>query len=196
MFVFLWGFNGTTAPASATTWTFGHVVVEDFPNSPVYIQGFRSQGSQNPFPVSVTSGTVGTVSNLAAIAAGTNAIGDVGVQYRATATGAATIRHIVSAASTNATSVKAAAGRVVGWQLANTTAAWRYVKLHNIATAPTAGAGVVQTIGIPPNGVASGTHAGGIGFATGIGLTIVTGAADADATAVAANDVVGDIFFA
>lgn len=196
LYVFLWEFNGTTAPASATTWTFGHVVVEDFPNSPVYIQGFRAQGSQNPFPVSVTSGTVGTVSNLAAIAAGTNAIGDVGVQYRATATGAATIRHIVSAASTNATSVKAAAGRVVGWQLANTTAAWRYVKLHNIATAPTAGAGVVQTIGIPPNGVASGSHAGGIGFATGIGLTIVTGAADADATAVAANDVVGDIFFA
>jgi hypothetical protein len=196
MFVFLWGFNGTTAPASATTWTFGHVVVEDFPNSPVYIQGFRAQGSQNPSPVSVTSGTVSTVSNLAAIAAGTNAIGDVGVQYRATATGAASIRHIVSAASTNATIVKAAAGRVVGWHLANTTAAYRYVKLHNIATAPTAGAGVVQTIAIPPNGVVSGTYVGGIGFATGIGLTIVTGSADADATAVAVGDVVGDVFFA
>jgi hypothetical protein len=196
MFAFLWGFNGTTAPASATTWTFGHVVVEDFPNSPVYIQGFRAQGSQNPSPVSVTSGTVSTVSNLAAIAAGTNAIGDVGVQYRATATGAASIRHIVSAASTNATIVKAAAGRVVGWQLANTTAAYRYVKLHNIATAPTAGAGVVQTIAIPPNGAVSGSHVGGIGFATGIGLTIVTGSADADATAVAAGDVVGDVFFA
>jgi hypothetical protein len=196
MFVFLWGFNGTTAPASATTWTFGHLAVEHFPNSPVYIQGFRSQGSQNPFPVTLVSGTITTVSNLAAIAAGTTAIGDVGVQYRATSTGAATIRHIVSAASTNAVNVKATAGRVVGWQLANTTAAYRYVKLHNTATTPTAGAGVVQTIGIPPNSVASGSHDGGIGFATGIGLTIVTGAADADATAVAANDVVGDIFFA
>jgi hypothetical protein len=62
LYVFLWEFNGTTAPASATTWTFGHVVVEDFPNSPVYIQGFRSQGSQNPIPVNATSGSLNSVS--------------------------------------------------------------------------------------------------------------------------------------
>lgn len=131
-----------------------------------------------------------------AITASTNLIGDVGLQVRANATGAATIRHFVSAATTNATSVKASAGRVLGWSLANTNAAWRYVKLHNIATAPTAGSGVVMTIGIPPNGLAQMNLPHGIGFATGIGLTCVTGAADADATAVAANDVVGDIFYA
>lgn len=132
----------------------------------------------------------------AALAAGTNAIGDVGVQYRANATGAASIRHLVSAATTNATSVKAAAGRVVGWSLANTTAAWLYVKLHNVATAPTAGTGVVQTIAIPPNGLAQLHFEGGIAFSTGIGLTTVTGSADADATAVTAGAIVGDLFFA
>jgi hypothetical protein len=55
---------------------------------------------------------------------------------------------------------------------------------------------VVRTIGIPPNGVADFVLEGGIAFSTGIGLTIVTGSADADATAVAAGDVVGDLFFA
>lgn len=129
------------------------------------------------------------------LASGSNLAADVGMQYRANATGAALIRHIVSAASTNATSVKASAGRVVGWSLANTTASWRFVKLHNTASTPTAGSGVVQTIAIPPNGLASWTSAVGIAFTTGIGLTIVTGAADTDATAVAANDVVGDLFY-
>ncbi len=197
LFVWVWSFNGSTAPASATTWTMGHLSVEMYGLTPVHVS--LRAGTQGPSPVSITAGTVttvSTVSNVAAIAAGTNAIGDVGVQYRANATGAATIRHLVSAATTNATSVKATAGRVVGWSLANTTAAWVYVKLHNIATAPTAGAGVVQTIAIPPNGVTQQSIPGGIGFATGIGLTTVTGSADADATAVTAGAIVGDLFFA
>jgi hypothetical protein len=140
--------------------------------------------------------TIGNVSATASINAGVNAIGDVGIQARANATGAASIRHVVSAATTNPTIVKATAGRVLGWSLGNPSAGWRYVKLHNSATIPTAGAGVVQTIAIPPGGLAQCDLAAGLGFSAGIGLTIVTGAADADATAVAANDVVGDIFFA
>lgn len=132
----------------------------------------------------------------AALAAGTAAIGDVGIQARANATGAAMIRHVVAAASTNATVTKATAGRLLGWSLANTTAAWVYLKLHNIATAPTAGAGVVMTIGIPPNNKSEVDLICGAGFSTGIGYTIVTGAADTDATAVTANAVVGDLFYA
>lgn len=143
------------------------------------------------------SGTVTANIGTGALAAGTNAIGDVGIQYRANATGAATIHHFVAAATTNTANIKASAGRVVGWNLANTTAAWRYLKLHNTAGTPTAGAAVVMTIGIPPGGSNSmPVGGGGIGFATGIGRSCVTGAADADATATAANDVVGDIFFA
>jgi hypothetical protein len=137
-----------------------------------------------------------TIAALPAFPAGANAIGDVGVQYRANATGAASRLHLVSAATTNATIVKASAGRLVGWAFSNTNAAWRYVKLHNQATAPTAGSGVVQTIAIPPNGRAELHITGGVGFATGIGLTTVTGAADSDATAVGLNDIVGDLFFA
>lgn len=148
-----------------------------------------------PSPTTVVQPTGSQLNVQGSLTAGTAAIGDVGLQARANATGAATIHHIVSAAGTNVAQIKATAGRVMGWHLANTTASWRYVKLHNIASA-TAGAAVAITIAIPPNGTAQGSAPVGIAFATAISRSIVTGAADTDATAVAANDVVGDIFFA
>lgn len=135
------------------------------------------------------------VSGTVTLAAGANLIGDVGLQVRASAVGAASIHHIVSAATTNVAQIKATAGRVMGYCLSNTTTTWRYVKLHNVAAA-TAGAGVVMTIGIPPNSKAQNVTTTGIAFATAISRSIVAGAADADATAIAATDVVGDIFFA
>jgi hypothetical protein len=52
LYVFLWSFNGTTAPASSTTWTLGHVAVELFSNQTTYIQGARANGAFNPLPVS------------------------------------------------------------------------------------------------------------------------------------------------
>lgn len=143
----------------------------------------------------VVQNTVTTTFTQPALVAGTALIGDVGVQYRATASGASA-SHLVAAATTNSTLVKNAAGKVLGWYFANTTASWVYVKLHNQATAPTAGSGVARSIGIPPNGVASWFSEGGITFATGIGLTTVTGAADSDATAVALNSIVGELVWA
>lgn len=199
LYVFIWSYNGTVAPVT-TTWTLGFISVEKFANNPVYIQGARANGAANAIPVTfpaaqAVSGTVTANIGTGSLAAGTNLIGDVGIQVRANATGAASIHHIVAAGSTNVAQIKATAGRVLGWHLANTTASWRYVKLHNVASA-TAGAAVAMTIGIPPNGVAQVNHPHGIGFATAISRSIVTGVADADATAVTANDVVGDIFWA
>lgn len=198
LYLYIWSQNGSAAPASGTTWTIGFVSVEDNANVPTYIAGVRPMGNAAPFPIfgSVGLATGSNTVGLVGINASSNLIGDVGLNYRGNATGAASGAHIVSAANTNATVVKAGAGRVVGWSLYNTNAAVRFVKLHNQATTPTAGSGVVRTIAIPPNGVSNFTLEGGIAFATGIALTIVTGAADADATAVGLNDVVGDLFFA
>jgi hypothetical protein len=53
LFLFLWSFNGATAPASSTTWTVSFVAVEKFANLPVYVQGQRAQGSQNAAPVAI-----------------------------------------------------------------------------------------------------------------------------------------------
>lgn len=118
--------------------------------------------------------------------------GDVVTRYISNASGASTT-HLVSAANTNSTLVKNTAGKVLGWYFANTTAAWVYVKLHNQATAPTAGTGVVRTIAVPPNGVSQFFSEGGTTFTTGIGMTVVGGAADADNTSVTANTLVGDL---
>jgi hypothetical protein len=199
--------NGSTAPASNTTATLGFVSVENYAAQNVMVNSIRPMAFNSAMPVAVlnsitvggtvsVSGTVTANIGTGSLAAGTNAIGDVGIQYRGNNTGAATIRHIVSAVGTNAANVKATAGRVVGWSLTNTTAAFKYVKLHNTAGVPTAGAGVVQTIGIPPNSTVANQLPGGAGYSTGIGITIVNGPADNDTTAVAANDVVGDLFFA
>lgn len=196
MYFFLVAQNGSTAPASTTTLTVGFLQVEDQGRNKVRITSADPVGS-HPAPVQVMNTLTVNQGTMAALPAGTNAIGDVGAQYRANATGGATPHHIVSAASNNALNVKASAGRVVGWGLVNTTASWQYVKLHNTASAPTAGSGVVMTIAIPPNGVNNSPPSfAGIGFGTGIGRTIVTGSADADATATTAGAVVGDIYFA
>lgn len=214
-----WSLDGTTwvgatlvTPAGATATTFNAAGLW---NLPVFARYFRlrlstattagtttiqvvayAQGA-GVLPSQNVQGTVTANIGTGSLAAGTNAVGDVGIQYRANATGAATINHVVSAASTNAANIKATAGRVVGWSFVNTTASWQYVKLHNSATAPTAGAGVVMTIGIPPNGANNmPVGAGSIGFSAGIGRTIVTGSADTDATATTAGAVVGDLFYA
>lgn len=200
LYFYLWAFNGTTAPASTTTWTVGFVAVEDNCNVPTYIAGVRPLGTQAALPVSGTffqaTQPVSIATNTPTLAAGSNLAGDVGQQYRANATGAASGTHLVSAATTNPTVVKASAGRLLGFVLTNNAASKVYVKFHNQTTAPTAGSGVVRSFGIPAGGTITFSLEGGIAFSTGIALTTVTGAADADATAVALNDIVGDIFFA
>ena len=136
-----------------------------------------------------------TIQGTATAGAGTSLIGDIATQYRSTASGASAT-HLVSAATTNVTMVKSSAGKVLGWYFANTTASWLYVKLHNQATTPTAGTGVVRTIAVPPNGISQFFSEGGITFATGIGMTVVAGVTDSDATAITASALVGELIWA
>lgn len=67
LYVFVWSFNGTTAPATTTTWTMSHLVVERYPNQVFNIGNIRAQGTQNPLPMTVS----------AALPAGANVIGSV-----------------------------------------------------------------------------------------------------------------------
>ena len=122
---------------------------------------------------------------------------DIGVQYRANATGAATIGKVQSAATTNATLLKGSGGRMLGFTLSNTTAAFKFVHFHNKAGAPVPGTdSPAYTLAIPPNSVAIRTMEGGAAYPLGIGYSITGAAGDLDATVVAANDVVGAIYFA
>lgn len=110
--------------------------------------------------------------------------------------GGCSISRTLSAASTNATSVKASAGQVFGVRAFNANAATRYLKLYNKSSAPTVGTDTpVDTIPLP-----SGTTTGfmldsGVAFGTGIAFALTTGIADSDTGAVAANDIEVTIFY-
>ena len=96
-----------------------------------------------------------------------------------------------SAATTNATSIKAAVGSLTALSITNVSASTRYVKLYNKASAPTVGTDVpVMTIPIPTNSFLTFEFGPtGMKFSTGIALAITGAIGDADTTAVAANDV-------
>jgi hypothetical protein len=86
LYVFIWSYNGTTAPASTTTWTVGFISVEKFANLPVYIQGNRLQGNHAAMPV----GIVGTPAVTATVTGDTRPLTSVGVTVEASAARTAT----------------------------------------------------------------------------------------------------------
>jgi hypothetical protein len=176
LYVFLWNFNGTVAPASNTTWSLGSLTVESFANVPVYLQGSRSMGQQNAIPTTIT---------------GTNNITSAG-----TPAVPATPYFINSLATTNGALVLTGTSGVQAVYATNTGAAAAFVKLYNKATAPTVGTDVPEMIipvpaavgGVP--GVVELTPGfNGYRFALGLGIAITGAAADADTTAVAAGQV-------
>ena len=107
---------------------------------------------------------------------------------------------LISSAGTNATSIKASAGQLYGLFATNANAAPRYLKIYNKATAPVVGSDVpLQTYLIPGNAAGAGftryiPH--GIPFTVGIALAITAGAADADASAIGAAEVIVNLEYA
>lgn len=103
--------------------------------------------------------------------------------------------HYLSAASTNATNIKASAGTLHSITAINTTATIYYLKLYDKATAPTCGTDTpVHTLPVPASATAAGLTVNpflGLNFANGIGFCLVGGIADNDtanaATGVAIN---------
>jgi hypothetical protein len=187
LFLYLWAYNGSTAPASATTWTISSLSLEENTNIPLYLAGMKQSGFGSP--VAMT----GAVTVLA----GTALASDVGVQYRASVIGGATAAKVISAVASPASILKSGITRPLGWNLANTTTSWVYAKLYNSTTATAGTAGVAIPIAIPPNGTNRHFSEGGLaGFATGLTLTTVTGAADSSNTAAADGAIVGMVLFA
>lgn len=127
-----------------------------------------------------------------AVAGGNLIIG--GVQAYASSGGISSVNRLLSAAaSVNATSVKAAAGRLYKVRGYNSAAAVRYLKLYNKASAPTVGTDVpVAVHALKPSDVFD-VDFGSIGeyFATGIAFALTTGSSDADTGALTAADIVG-----
>lgn len=98
----------------------------------------------------------------------------------------------VSAASTNATSLKGSAGQVGYIVVTNVNAAMRYLKLYNKATSPTVGTDTpVLVIPIPGNTAGAGcalNFGPGVEFTTGIAWALTSGAGNSDTGAVSASE--------
>lgn len=151
--------------------------------------------SQQPFSnttLNMQQATAGNLQATATLAAGASLAADVGLQARATTGGVSTVgRLLSSAATTNATSLKASAGRLFKIRGLNNAASIRYLKLYNKASAPTVGTDV-PVITIPLRASADfdidlGVY--GYFFSTGIAYAITGAVADADATAIVAGDI-------
>lgn len=110
-------------------------------------------------------------------------------------TGGASVFHVVSGATTGATSIKGGPGKVTGWYIYNNNGSPRKVAFHNTAGTPTAGAAVYFSIVIPSLSGANCSFPAGINFSTGIAITTTAGLPDNDATAVATNDLHINIFY-
>lgn len=101
-----------------------------------------------------------------------------------------TSRIVSSAATTNATVAKASAGDMFRASGYNSNAAARYLKIYNKATAPTVGTDTpIWTEYLAPQAKFDLAFPKGMYFSAGISYALVTGAPDADATAVAAGDI-------
>lgn len=141
---------------------------------------------------------VSLATNTPTLAAGTNLAADVGVQYRATATGGASTLSVLSPATPAATAIKAGAGRLIGAVLVNSAATVRSVKFWNTAVAGVT-MGTTAAIfewDIPPGGFLQFQLPGGIGFATAITYAVTGAKGLTDNTAITLNDVSGAFFFA
>ncbi len=104
-----------------------------------------------------------------------------------------TTYNLITAATTNAASVKATAGNLFELTISNPTATAAYVKLYNKASAPTVGTDVpVLTIPVPATAAGVGLvqlNLGNLGkrFATGIALAVTAAAASTDTAATVAG---------
>lgn len=110
--------------------------------------------------------------------------------------GGSTPFHVISAASNNATSVKASAGMVYGYTISNTNASARYVKFYNKASAPaptTDNTLIVSTIQVPGNATVLAAIPEGLVCSTGIAFAAVANMSDTDNTSISAGDLSIDI---
>jgi len=167
--------NSAVAPASSTAMTVKMVSVQDYQELTTEITASRGGAAAGQaLPVSLV--------NSAPVS-----------PYGSSGPNSTTNHRLLSAATTNATSVKTSAGRVHALVLSNASASVKYFKLYNKATAPTVGTDTpIMTVLIPAGQTIVPIVAAGVGVycSSGIAYALTGGIADTDATAVAAADVI------
>jgi hypothetical protein len=149
-------------------------------------------------------GTVTTVTTVSAVTAitnalpaGTNTIGGI-VDTPATS-GGLSVSSFLSTAAVQATNVKATAGQIYSLEFFNNSATIAYLRLYNKASAPGTGDTPIWRGLIPANTSGAGLVKAwekGLPCSLGIGFRCTGAVADNDATALAANAILGNIGYA
>lgn len=119
------------------------------------------------------------------------------VTPQAHAKGGASTFEAISAASNNATAVKASPGKLHKVIVNNINAAVRYIKFYDKASAPAPGSDTVKLALAVPAGTVQVFNFGDIGvdFATGIAFALVTGISQTDNTSVAASELLVNVVY-
>jgi hypothetical protein len=103
---------------------------------------------------------------------------------------------VISGATVFSGSAKGSTATLLGYQFTNNSAAAKFVKFYNKATAPVVGTDVpVMTLQVPAGASVVATLPGGLAFSAGLGIGASGAVTDADTTALAAFDIVGTVFF-
>lgn len=170
--------------AIATSYTSGTVTV--------VLRAMQAAGVVLNMPAGATTQTIG------ALPAGTNLAADVGIQYRGSATGAASVTAVTSPLVPAGQSIKGSAGRVVAYDLHNQATTRRFVKFFNATTVTMGTTSALFEVALDPGQTKTIDIPGGIGFATGIMIAVTSGRGltDNTTTGVALGDVTGFVAFA
>jgi hypothetical protein len=193
---------------AASGWTASGIATIAASTARLFVAQINAKFFRIRISTAFTGGTVQAVLGLSAVPnplsiftnpnATATLMGDVGLQARANATGAATVSSVLSPATPAATSLKASAGRILAYDLFNSATTLRSVKIFNVA-APTLGTtAAAYEIDIPASGRASLAIPVGNAHTTAIvySVTSAKGLTDNTATGLAANDVSGFIAWA
>lgn len=133
---------------------------------------------------------IGTVGIIDPLPAGSEFIGSVGIGLTASNNGGQ-LHRLISAATINATNVKAEPGRISWLRASNTGAAAVYLKIYDKAAAPDPAADTpIMTLVIPAEQTIDVNVPAGIYCSTGISYLITAAVGDTDTTAIPANDVI------
>lgn len=175
--------NGAKATAST-----GNFSLNQLLKALIDILGFQADAK-------ITNGdTAGSIrAHIAGINAAANSTDPAAIVVRASATGSLTKKHDVLTASTNLTLVKASPGQIYKITGYNPNDEVDYLKFHDLAVLPTAGAGVVWAEPIAPASRFEITYDKGLPFLTGIAYSTTELPADNDTTAVDAAGIIVNI---
>jgi len=204
--------DNTAFPVNATLQTGANTVGKfDLLGNAGAIMDFAGQNAASPanalliggqFNTSPTTITSGNVSPFQLDSSGKLLVNCTGCSAGSTVslipatTGGLTFSHLITAATNNATSLKATAGQVYGACVYNNTTYPVFLKFYNKASAPTPGTDTI-VFNVPAQ---AGTERcfqteEGAAFATGIAYAVTKGITDADNTSVALSDASIDIVY-